>query len=199
MYMASPAAASAVKEALVVVAVCVVLLLHSSAGHQPPKSPPRPPARPRCHYTGPSPSPTPLPAPTPTTPTLPPPAPTPTPAPAPVNNCSYSDCATQCSPICYANRDAGMAKCESDYVTNLNGCYDSCTSHVCPGDSSCVNSGCGYGHCPCDNANATSCCQSCGRGVLPQYFSCRNYYDRAVEYCMRDCNNTCYNNCTQGA
>jgi hypothetical protein len=88
-----------------------------------------------------------------------------------------------------------MAKCESEYVTNVKGCYDSCTSHVCPGDS-CVNSGCGYGHCPCDNANATSCCQWCGSGVLPQYFSCRNYYDRAVEYCMKDCQNTCYKNCS---
>jgi hypothetical protein len=91
-----------------------------------------------------------------------------------------------------------MTKCESDFVTNFNTCYDVCTSHVCPGDS-CANSGCGFSHCPCDNANATSCCQGCGNGVYPQYQSCLRYYDKAVGYCMIDCGNTCYKNCTQGA
>jgi hypothetical protein len=107
-------------------------------------------------------------------------------------------CAMQCSPVCQANHDAGIAKCESDLATNYNGCYDSCTSHVCPGDS-CAGSGCGFGHCPCDNANATSCCQSCGNVLYREEQRCRNYYDRAVEYCMIDCQDTCYKNCTQGA
>ena len=96
-----------------------------------------------------------------------------------------------------ATRDAGMAKCKSDYASSSKGCYDSCTSYFCPGDYHCLNSGCSNGQCPCENnANATGCCQACGRGASQVYFSCWNSYDSAVQYCTLGCQDACRKNCT---
>ncbi|CAD6270739.1 unnamed protein product [Miscanthus lutarioriparius] len=183
-------AVAALKKALLV-AVCVMLLLHSSMGQQPPTTSPAstPP------YTGqqpPPPSPPPVvPAPTPTpTPTpVPAPMPTPTPAspaPSPISNCTYSDCASQCTPSCEAGYHP--SNCTSLAEGVFNGCYESCTNHTCPGKS-CVHSGCGVGTCSCDNPHAVSCCESCRNAVYPAVGS-------AVQRCQ-SYNERCSKNCTQ--
>ena len=84
---------------------------------------------------------------------------------------------------------------EADLESNGNGCYDSCTTNVCP--DKCVNSGCSFSNCTCDNTYARSCCQSCGQGIYATYSSCVNYYTRAIQYCMIDCLDGCNKNCTQ--
>ncbi|PAN20793.1 hypothetical protein PAHAL_3G411700 [Panicum hallii] len=101
-----------------------------------------------------------------------------TPAPAPAVNCPLY-CSLQCSPQCEANKTAGLAQCEVDYAANWSG-------------------GCRFGNCTCDNTYPISCCQACGNSLLSTYFNCRNYYDRAIEYCMINCTNDCNKNCTQG-
>ena len=173
-----------------VVAVCVVLL-HSSLGQQQPT-----PASRDCPYTGqqPPPSPTPVvPAPMPTpTPALP------APAPAPVSNCTYSDCASQCTPSCEAGYHP--TNCTSLLEGAFNGCYESCTNHTCPGKS-CVHSGCGFGTCSCDNPHAVSCCESCRNAVYPAVGSavqrCQSYNERYMGYCLTYCYDRCSKNCTQ--
>nr|TKW28279.1 hypothetical protein SEVIR_3G309000v2 [Setaria viridis] len=121
----------------------------------------------------------------------------PTPAPAPAADCSLN-CSMQCGPQCEVNRTAGLAKCDTDYVPNWNGCYDSCTSCVCPHKSACANSGCVFGNCACDHTNASSCCQWCGQALLKTYFNCRNFEDRYVPYCINNCTNDSNKNCTPG-
>ena len=66
---------------------------------------------------------------------------------------------------------------------------------MCP--DKCVNSGCSFMCCTCDNIYARSCCQSCGQGIYATYSSCVNYYTRAIQYCMIDCLDGCNKNCTQ--
>ena len=82
----------------------------------------------------------------------------------------------------------------ADYESNGNGCYDSCTTNMCP--DKCINSGCSFRSCTCDNTYARSRCQSCGLGIYATYSSCVNYYTRAIQYCMIDCMDGCNKNCT---
>ncbi|KAG2628931.1 hypothetical protein PVAP13_3KG420900 [Panicum virgatum] len=159
-----------------------------------------PPPAPTSTPPTPTPTPAPPPAPAPTLvpsppppPTSTPPTPTPTPAPAAVDCPLY--CSMQCNRQCQANATAGITQCQADAVSNGNGCYDSCTTNVCP--DKCVNSGCSFSNCTCDNTYARSCCQSCGQGIYATYSNCVNYYSRAVEYCMINCQNDCNKNCIQ--
>ncbi|KAK8458163.1 hypothetical protein SEVIR_3G309200v4 [Setaria viridis] len=137
---------------------------------------------------------TPTPPPTPA-PSAAPPTTTPTPAPAPAADC-YLNCSKQCSPLCQANMTAGASKCQADAIAGGNSCYDSCTTNTCP--DKCVNSGCSFDSCTCDNTYARSCCDACARAINPTYFSCVNYYGRAVQYCMINCQDDCNKKCTQG-
>ncbi|CAL4892474.1 unnamed protein product [Urochloa decumbens] len=123
------------------------------------------------------------------------PTPTPTPAPAPAVDCPLY-CSMQCRPLCDANRNAGYELCQANLAANGTVCYDVCTTNSCP--DKCVDSGCSFSNCTCDNSYARSCCSACGQGLLPTYSSCLNHYDRAVGYCMIDCQNECSKNCTQG-
>ncbi|KAG2620499.1 hypothetical protein PVAP13_3NG096071 [Panicum virgatum] len=124
-----------------------------------------------------------------------PPTPTPAPAPAPAVDCPVY-CNIQCNQKCQAISGAGVGKCEVDYESNGNGngCYDSCTTNMCP--DKCINSGCSFRSCTCDNTYARSRCQSCGLGIYATYSSCVNYYTRAIQYCMIDCMDGCNKNCT---
>ena len=89
-----------------------------------------------------------------------------------------------------ATSSAGM---QSDHVAAFNACYESCTSHTCPGKS-CVHSGCGFGDCSCHNRNASSCCEWCGNAVSssdPVYQRCLSYWERSVAYCVMGCQDSC--------
>ncbi|RLN29836.1 keratin-associated protein 9-7-like [Panicum miliaceum] len=213
--------AAALNGTLLVAAVFLVLL-HPSMGRQPgpahhcpePDNTGQEPAA-RAHHCSddteqqplaptPTPVPAPPPPPTPTPPPTPvlapspaptPTPPTPTPAPAPAVDCPLY-CSMQCNLQCQANETAGVTQCQADAVSNGNGCYDSCTTSVCP--DKCVNSGCSFTNCTCDNSYARSCCQSCGQGIYATYSSCVNYYERAIQYCVINCQNDCNKNCTQG-
>ncbi|KAG2628932.1 hypothetical protein PVAP13_3KG273100, partial [Panicum virgatum] len=197
--MASTAAA--LNGTLLVIVVFLVLP-HPSIGwqpgtahHGPDNTGQQPAARARhCHDdAGQPPPPTPPPSPV----VAPPPEPTPTPpapTPAPAVDC-LPYCNIQCNQKCQAISGAGVGKCEANYESNGNGCYDSCTTRQCP--DKCVNSGCSFRCCTCDNTYARSCCQSCGQGIYATYSSCVNYYTRAIQYCMIDCLDGCNKNCTQ--
>lgn len=204
--MASTAAA--LKGTTLLVVAVFLVLLHPSMGRQPgpahhcpePENTGQEPAS-RAHHCSddtdqqPAPAPTPVPAPPPTPVPAPPPTPTPTPAPAPAAVDCPLYCSMQCNRQCQANATAGITQCQADAVSNGNGCYDSCTTNVCP--DKCVNSGCSFSNCTCDNTYARSCCQSCGQGIYATYSNCVNYYSRAVEYCMINCQNDCNKNCIQ--
>ncbi|CAL4907012.1 unnamed protein product [Urochloa decumbens] len=154
-----------------VAAVCMVLL-HSSMGQQPTSAPP-------CHdNTGQQ------------------PASTPVPAPAPAVDCT-SYCSSQCQSNCTANMGADLARCDTDYATDFNGCYGYCTNRTCRGKS-CDHSGCGIGNCSCKNDNARGCCKECSDILSSTYFQCRYFIERAVPRCMNSCMNDCNEKCTQG-
>nr|TKW28278.1 hypothetical protein SEVIR_3G309100v2 [Setaria viridis] len=174
--MASTAAA--LNGTLLVAAVFLVLL-HSSAGRQSGPALHCPDNRAyHCHddNTEEPPAPTPMPSPSlaPLTPT-PTPTPPPPPAQAPAVDCSLN-CSMQCSPLCQANMTAGIDQCQADAISGGSGSYDICTANMCP-----------------DN-----CCQGCGQATVPTYLSCVNYYNRAIQYCMINCQDACNKNCTQG-